>query len=110
MADLLFVERLPAIDGSIVGWIRELEAMMDVPALRAVPGHGPITVEWPAAAEPEMRYLRAVLEGTRLAIRQGVDIGDAWHHVASDERNYWALFDEYHPRNVTTAYKELEWE
>lgn len=110
LADLLFVERIPAIDGSIVGWVRELDAMMKVPAQRAVPGHGPVTVTWPAAAEPELRYLRAVLDGTRLAIKQGIDIGDAWHHVASDERDHWALFDAYHPRNVTTAYKELEWE
>lgn len=110
MADLLFVDRIPAIDGSVVGWTHELEAMMEVPAVRAVPGHGPVSVDWPDAAEPEMRYLRAVLEGTRHAIRQGIDIGDAWHHVASDERDKWALFDEYHPRNVTAAYKELEWE
>ena len=110
MADLLFVDRIPAIDGSIVGWVRELDEMIKVPAQRAVPGHGPVTVAWPAAAEPERRYLRAVLDGTRLAIKQGIDIGDAWHHVALEERSHWALFDEYHPRNVTTAYKELEWE
>jgi quinoprotein relay system zinc metallohydrolase 2 len=110
LADLLFVERIPAIDGSIVGWVRELDAMMKLPAQRAVPGHGPVTVAWPAGAEPELRYLRAVLDGTRLAIKQGIDIGDAWHHVASGERDNWALFDDYHPRNVTTAYKELEWE
>jgi quinoprotein relay system zinc metallohydrolase 2 len=110
MADLLFVERVPAIDGSLVGWVRELAAMMEMPALRAVPGHGPVAVDWPAGAEPEMRYLRAVLADTRLAIRQGIDIGDAWHHVATDERSQWALFDEYHPRNVTAAYHELEWE
>jgi quinoprotein relay system zinc metallohydrolase 2 len=110
MADLLFVERIPAIDGSIVGWVRELDEMMKVPAQRAVPGHGPVSVAWPAAAEPELHYLHAVLDGTRLAIKQGIDIGDAWHHVALEERSHWALFDEYHPRNVTTAYKELEWE
>jgi quinoprotein relay system zinc metallohydrolase 2 len=110
MADLLFVERVPAIDGSLVGWLRELDQLKTLAAQRAVPGHGPVAVAWPAAIEPELRYLRAVLDGTRAAIRQGIDIGEAWRSVAVDERDRWALFEEYHARNVTTAYKELEWE
>ena len=109
-ADLLFVNRIPAIDGSVLGWVRELEALEKQPADRAVPGHGPVSVAWPAAAEPEMRYLKAVIAGTRAAIKEGIDIGDAWRHVAPEERGRWLLFDDYHPRNVTTAYHELEWE
>ena len=30
--------------------------------------------------------------------------------VAEGERSRWALFDDYNGRNVTEAYKELEWE
>jgi quinoprotein relay system zinc metallohydrolase 2 len=110
LGDLLFVDRIPALDGSIVGWLRELEALEKVPAARAVPGHGPPAVAWPAAAAPEKRYLEKVLEDTRAAIRDGVDIGDAWRRVAMGEEGRWRLFDDYHPRNVTAAYKELEWE
>ena len=110
LSDLLFVERIPAIDGSVVGWIEELEEMTHVVAQRAVPGHGPPVVAWPAAAEPELRYLRAVRDGTRLAIRENIDIAEAPRHVALEERGKWLLFDDYHARNVTTAYKELEWE
>jgi quinoprotein relay system zinc metallohydrolase 2 len=109
-SDLLFVERIPVIDGSVIGWLRELESLRAVPALRAIPGHGPAVVDWPAGAEAEIRYLQAVLTGTRAAIREGIDIADAWRHVAQEERGRWVLFDDYHPRNVTTAYKELEWE
>jgi quinoprotein relay system zinc metallohydrolase 2 len=110
LGDLLFVERIPAIDGSIVGWLRELEALEAIPAARAVPGHGPVAVAWPAAAAPEKRYLQAVLDGTRAAIKEGVDIADAWRRVGLEEKGRWLLFDDYHARNVTTAYKELEWE
>ena len=110
LGDLLFVERIPAIDGSIVGWLRELEAVEAIPAARAVPGHGPAAVAWPAAAAPQKRYLEAVLDGTRAAIKEGVDIADAWRRVAIEEKGRWLLFDGYHARNVTTAYKELEWE
>jgi quinoprotein relay system zinc metallohydrolase 2 len=110
LGDLLFVDRIPALDGSIVGWLRELKALEKIPAARAVPGHGPPSVAWPLAAAPEKRYLEKVLEDTRAAIKEGVDIGGAWRRVAMGEKGRWLLFDEYHPRNVTTAYKELEWE
>ncbi|HEX3498215.1 MAG TPA: quinoprotein relay system zinc metallohydrolase 2 [Stellaceae bacterium] len=110
LSDLLFVERIPVIDGSIVGWIKEIGAMTHVAAQRAVPGHGPAIVDWPAAAEPELRYLNTVLAGTRAAIRQDIDIAEAPRHVALDERDKWLLFDDCHARNVTAAYKELEWE
>jgi len=110
LADLLFVDRIPAIDGSIVGWLKELDEVSGIPAERAVPGHGPISVPWPRAAEPERRYLEAVARETRAAIKAGIGIADAWRHVANSERGRWLLFDDYHPRNVTAAYKELEWE
>jgi quinoprotein relay system zinc metallohydrolase 2 len=110
LSDLLFVERIPVIDGSLIGYIKEIEAMKRVAAQRAIPGHGPASVDWPAAAEPELRYLEAVLAGTRAAIRADIDIAAAPRHVALEERGKWLLFDEYHARNVTAAYKELEWE
>jgi quinoprotein relay system zinc metallohydrolase 2 len=110
LADLLFVERIPVIDGSVLGWLRELEALKAVAAARAVPGHGPAVVAWPQAAERQERYLRAVVAGTRKAIAEHVDIAAAPRVVALDERAEWPLFDEYHARNVTAAYKELEWE
>jgi quinoprotein relay system zinc metallohydrolase 2 len=110
LADLLFVDRIPAIDGSLVGWLKELDEVSGILAERAVPGHGPISVPWPAAAEPERQYLEAVARETRAAIKAGIGIAEAWRHVANSERRRWLLFDDYHRRNVTAAYKELEWE
>jgi quinoprotein relay system zinc metallohydrolase 2 len=110
LADLLFVDRIPVIDGSVVGWLKELDEVSGIPADRAVPGHGPVSTPWPAAAEAERRYLEAVARDTRAAIKAGIGIADAWRHVANSERGQWLLFDDYHPRNVTAAYKELEWE
>jgi len=110
LADLLFIDRIPAIDGSIVGWLKELKTVTAISADRAVPGHGPASVPWPAAAEPERRYLEAVAQDTRAAIKAGIGIAEAYRHVANSERGKWLLFDDYHPRNVTASYKELEWE
>ena len=110
LGDLLFVDRVPVIDGSVVGWLRELAALEQVPAVRAVPGHGPAIVDWPLAVGPQKRYLEAVLVDTRAAIKAGVSIGDAAGRVATGERDRWLLFDDFHARNVTAAFKELEWE
>jgi quinoprotein relay system zinc metallohydrolase 2 len=110
LADLLFVDRILVIDGSLVGWLDELRQVTAIPAARAVPGHGPVAVPWPQAAGPERRYLEAVARDTRAAIKAGIDIADAYRHVAQSERGHWLLFDDYHARNVTASYKELEWE
>jgi len=54
--DLLFVGRIPAIDGSLTGWLKALDGLKALPATRAVPGHGPPVVAWPEAAADEARY------------------------------------------------------
>ena len=110
LADLLFVDRIPVVDGSIVGWLKELGELTAIAADRAVPGHGPASVRWPDAAEPERRYLEIVPRETRAAIKAGIGIADAYRDVAKPERGRWLLFDDYHARNVTASYKELEWE
>jgi quinoprotein relay system zinc metallohydrolase 2 len=110
LADLLFVDRIPVVDGSLVGWLKTLAELTAIPADRAVPGHGPVSVSWPQAAEPERRYLETLARDTRAAIKAGIGIADAYRDVANSERGRWLLFDDYHPRNVTASYKELEWE
>lgn len=109
-ADLLFVDRVPALDGSLVGWLHEIEVLKALACTRAVPGHGPPSVAWPAGAMDERRYLITLLTETRAMIAKGADIETAVDHVAVGERQHWALFDDYNGRNVTVAYKELEWE
>jgi quinoprotein relay system zinc metallohydrolase 2 len=110
LADLLFVDRIPAIDGSLQGWLGELRRVTATAASRAVPGHGPASVPWPQAAAAERRYLEAVLRDTRAVLAAGIGIADAYGRVAQSERGHWLLFDDYHARNVTRSYKELEWE
>ena len=51
--------------------------------------------------------LRAEVRGL---IAKGVSMLQAESVVSRAAREDWALFDEYHLRNVVTAYKELEWE
>jgi quinoprotein relay system zinc metallohydrolase 2 len=109
-SDLLFVRRVPSLDGSLRGWIKELQVLKAIQAPRAVPGHGPASVDWPSSAAGLERYLSTLLTETRTAIARGVTIEEAVNVVGQSERGKWALFDDYHGHNVTQAYKELEWE
>ena len=108
--DLLFVGRVPALDGSVLGWLQVLDALKANGAAQAVPGHGPERVDWPAGAADLERYLRTLVLETRVAVRDNIGIEAAVSKVGAGERGRWALFDDYHGRNVTQVYKELEWE
>ena len=108
--DLLFVGRIPSLDGNLVGWLDVLHRIEAVPAKNTVPGHGPASVSWPAGASDEQRYLTVLLHDVRAAIASGQDIGAAANTAGVGERRKWALFDDYAGRNATIAYKELQWE
>jgi quinoprotein relay system zinc metallohydrolase 2 len=108
--DLLFSGRIPALDGSLRGWLRTLDALEKQPAARVVPGHGPAALPWPQGAADEHRYLAALLHDVRHAIAAGQDIDAAATTAAAAERPRWALFDAYNGRNAIEAYKELQWE
>jgi len=109
-ADLLFVTRIPSLDGSLRGWLKETERLKAMGASRAVPGHGPVSVDLAPALADLTGYLTALRDGTRAAIAKDVPIEKAVDSVARDQRDKWALFDTYNGRNVTVAYQELEWE
>ncbi len=109
-ADLLFVTRVPSLDGSLRGWLKELASLKALPARRAVPGHGPTSVDWPTGAGDLERYLDTLLRETKKAVAQGMDLETAVGTVAQGERSRWKLFDDYNGHNVTQAFKELEWE
>jgi len=64
----------------------------------------------PGALDPQERYLRALLDEIRAALAAGGRMEAAVETVGRAERGNWLLFDEYHARNVVTAFAELEWE
>ena len=60
--------------------------------------------------DDQRRYLSKVATEVRRLIAEGGRIEEAPAKVAQDERDRWQLFDEFHARNVTAAFAELEWE
>lgn len=109
-ADLLFVHRVPSLDGSLLGWLKEIDGLKALGATRCVPGHGPPSVEAASAFADLSRYLSLLRDETRKAISSDVPIEKAMRIVARSEQANWVMFDEYNARNVAQAYKELEWE
>ncbi len=108
--DLVFMGHLPTIDGSLLGWLRQMDALAAVNARRVVPGHGPVSSAWPAALEPERRYFEALAADLRQAIKKGTPLAEAVKTAGRGEAPNWALFEDYNERNATAAYAELEWE
>jgi quinoprotein relay system zinc metallohydrolase 2 len=110
LGDLLFSVHVPTLDGSITGWLALLDDLSRKGAARVVPGHGPKSMELPGALEPEQRYLAAIANDVRRLIKEGKTLEDATKVAGFSERDAWKLFDQYHVRNVTAAFAELELE
>ncbi|MEW8028823.1 MAG: quinoprotein relay system zinc metallohydrolase 2 [Candidatus Thiodiazotropha sp.] len=136
LSDLLFVERIPVVDGSLLGWLKVIdklskqgcvavspdEAMGRSIALeteaggqcgkvmRIVPGHGSVVSQWQGALADQRRYLESIATGIRAIIKQGGTITEAVESVGREEKRNWLLFNDFHGRNVTAVFAELEWE
>lgn len=108
--DLLFVERIPSIDGDIKGWLSAIESLKSIPAKRIVPGHGPVVEDGRKALDNEARYLTVLLDDVRNDIKKGITMEKAMDTAAASEKNNWKLFDIVNRRNVNLIYPELEWE
>jgi quinoprotein relay system zinc metallohydrolase 2 len=107
--DLVFLEHIPVVDGSIRGWLQIMSKLGGQAARRVVPGHGPLS-EWPAALAGERRYLESLAADVRALVKRGASIKAAADTAAASERPRWQLFDDYNARNATAAFSEIEWE
>lgn len=108
--DLLFRERMPALDGSINGWIATLKTLQEASFKAVIPGHGPAAINKDADWNKLLHYLETIREGIRTVINDLGTLEEATTTVGLSEREKWELFEEYHRRNVTAAFVELEWE
>jgi quinoprotein relay system zinc metallohydrolase 2 len=107
--DLVFLDHIPVMDGSVRGWLRMMDDLGKQPAERVVPGHGPVS-QWPTALADERRYLETLAADVRALVKRGAPIRAAADTAAVSDRSRWQLFDDYNARNATAAFSEIEWE
>jgi quinoprotein relay system zinc metallohydrolase 2 len=108
--DLLFRERIPVIDDSVIGWLAAIDQLAKIPVKLVVPGHGTVARDPAAAWAPERRYLQALVSAVRADLAEGKSMEDATVHVDAEEKSHWLLWDTANAHNVARVYQELEWE
>jgi len=108
--DLLFIDHLPVIDGQLRGWLKVIGELEALDVRQAVPGHGNTTTDLRRALAPEKAYLSTVLQEVRAAIKADVPISLALDRLSGTGTAGWQLVEDFHRRNLTAAYAELEWE
>jgi len=109
--DLLFIKRIPVMDGSINGWINNIQQLAKLDVTTVVPGHGPAgQTDWQQGWKDQLRYLTSLRTQIREIINNLGTIEEATATVGKEEKGHWELFDLYHRRNITASFVELEWE
>ena len=107
--DLVFLQHIPVVDGSAVGWLKVLPRLAALPAERVVPGHGGLVASWPQALDDERRYLGTLVSDARRLVAAGVPLARAVAVIGLAGRSRWRPFDEYNPRHAAATFSELEW-
>lgn len=108
--DLVFLDHIPVLDGSLKGWLSITSELMKSPVRQIVPGHGPPLAPWPKSGDNQIRYLERLASDLRKAINAGVGIGQAADEAGKSESGKWRLFASFNGRNATTGFAQLEWE
>ena len=109
--DLLFVDRIPVVDGRALGWLKAMAALRALKPAHLVPGHGPVQHDAGAAFKPQQEYLDQLINSVRAALKAGTTLAQTVETLGREPpQKTWLLFDDYHRRNVTAVYTELEWE
>src|SRR5208337_3025895 len=87
--DLVFVGHLPIIDGSLKGWLSDLDGLAAIPAERVIPGHGPLGLPWPAALNDERSYFTGLARDVKAFIARGEPVDAAAKQAGQSQRDDW---------------------
>ncbi|HSR62784.1 MAG TPA: quinoprotein relay system zinc metallohydrolase 2, partial [Gammaproteobacteria bacterium] len=108
--DLLFRERIPALDGDLKGWLAVMEELKKIEVNRIVPGHGSPGETWSETMTAQENYLTTLLTQTREGIAEGLFMEKAIETIGEKEKKKWLLYEQHHKSNVSKAFTQLEWE
>jgi glyoxylase-like metal-dependent hydrolase (beta-lactamase superfamily II) len=103
--------RIPVMDGSINGWINTMEQLQKMTFNVVIPGHGEASKDkWQDGLAAQLHYFKLIRDQIRVIINDLGTIQQASKQVGISEEKNWELFPEYHRRNITASFVELEWE
>ena len=115
--DLLFVKQIPVIDGSLNGWIKVTQELINffekspnkdyVESI--IPGHGPMQNDV-RGLENQLNYLVALKRAVKEALRDNISLQSAMKTIDFESARVWENSADYLKRNISAAYAELEWE
>ena len=108
--DLLFIERLPSIDGDIHGYIAVIDEILKLDFDLVIPGHGTPTQKWKEAFIKERNYLEILRNEIRAAIDNDQDLQLTIETAAQSESKKWELFEIQNARNINMVFPMMEWE
>ncbi len=75
--DLLFLQHVPVVDGSLLGFLDVADKLAAVKATQVVAGHGPMPAPWPKALDDQRAYLTRLTADLRAAIKKGEGVAAA---------------------------------
>ena len=115
--DLLFVKHIPVIDGSLNGWIKVTQQLINffekLPneryAKKIIPGHGPPQNDV-KELKNQLNYLVDLKRSVQEALRDNISLQEAMKSINSESTGVWQISANYSKRNISAAYAELEWE
>jgi len=115
--DLLFIKHIPVIDGSLNGWIKVTQQLInffekspDQEFVEAIiPGHGPLQNDV-GGLKVQLNYLVALKRAVKEALRDNISLQDAMKTIDFESAGIWENSADYLQRNISAAYAELEWE
>ncbi len=110
LSDLLFVDRIPVIDGSLKGWLQIMRDINTDKLGHVIPGHGKFDIDIETALARQNEYLQTLLDETRAMINEGAFLEEVIDKVGKSQTTKWQFFEQQHKRNVSRAFVELEWE
>ena len=108
--DLVFIERVPVIDGNIQGFISALEKLKKRNHKMIVPGHGKPTKDSMLAIKNVQKYLEILRDEIKEAIESGLGLQESIKTLGLSESKKWELFDVQNARNINMVYPMMEWE
>ena len=115
--DLLFVKHIPVIDGSLNGWIKVTQQLINFFEKSSnghyvesiIPGHGPLQNDV-GGLQIQLNFLAALKRAVKEALRDNISLQTAMKTIDFESARIWENSADYLKRNISAAYAELEWE